>query len=550
MDDKQFDRRMALLKKSYDRMDQQLDPANVFKQIAEEEQALAVQTNATPHKPSVKWQKRIVWLASVASVLLVGLLATLYTMKQQASPPSEITQDVPAKKAEEEEIADQITKIFNSKKEDIRKELKVSKDELEAFDFIKNANSFLDFYLTTNLQLRLTDANYVEIMEESLSNKLITPKRAIEKMKTFRNLTFGESHAIYSDYIIAVNELETFYSKLLEPYEQLLLKPGDVEYPADLEAIIEAANNQFMELKIDDNGKLYFKANPIHGEFAPPYINELHPDILGYFEYLQTGYLLEVDDLRYTREETATSLKIMERTLMADINANTSDYKLLQETFKNTWVTLLLGTKQYPAFDDDGQPNSDYLKFLQDIAAGQYGEVMKQTASTILAEFQQSNHSATLSQLAPYDIWTILIQTRQETAGDIINDNDFTVVDLDASSMEQIKGIYEQYKKNNDKAVLNQLHPLNITLLYLYAVTIGDESVQNALLAPDAEVNGSKLQTIESLDVFSQLGEYDGGNRMVAARVTASEQHQYGRQFLFKFSQQEGGYYRISGIID
>jgi len=550
MDDKQFDRRMALLKKSYDRMEQQLDPADVFKQIAEEEEALAIQTIANPHKPSVKWQKRIVWLASVASVLLVGLLASLYTMKQQASPPSEITQDVPAKKAEEEEIADQITKIFNSKKEDIRRELKVSKDELEAFDFIKNANSLLDFYLTTNLQLRLTDANYVEIMEESLSNNLITPKRAIEKIKTFRNLTFEESYAVYSNYSMSVEELETFYSKLLEPYEQLLLKPGDVEYPADLKAIIEAANNQFMELKIDDGGTFYFKANPIHGQFAPPYINELHPDILGYFEYLQTGYLLEVDDLRYTRKETATSLKIMERTLLADINANTSDYKLLQETFKNTWVALLLGTKQYPAIADDGQPNSDYLKFLQDIAAGQYGEVMKQTAATILAEFQQSNRSATLSQLAPYDIWTILLQTRQETAGDIINDNDFTVVDLDASSKEQIKGIYEQYKKNDDEAVLNQLHPLNIALLYLYAVSIGDESVQNSLLAPDAEVDESKLQTIESLDVFSQLGEYDGVNRMVAARVAASEQYKYGRQFLIKFSQQEGGYYRITGIID
>lgn len=550
MDDKQFDRRMALLKKSYDRMEQQLDPANVFKQIEEEEETLAIQKIDTQHKPSVKWQKRIVWLASIASVLLVGLLVSLYTIKQQASPPSEITQDVPPKKAKEEEIADQITKIFNSKKEDIRKELKVSKDELEAFDFIKNANSSLDFYLTTNLQLRLTDENYVEIMEESLLNSLITPKRAIEKMKTFRNLTFGESYAIYSDYIIAVNELETFYSKLLEPYEQLLAKPGDVEYPADLEAIIEAANNQFMELKIDEGGSFYFKANPIHGQFAPPYINELHPDILGYFEYLQTGYLLEVDDLRYTREETATSLKIMERTLLADINANTTDYKLLQETFKNTWVALLLGTKQYPAIADDGQPNSDYLTFLQDIAAGQYGEVMKQTATTILAEFQQSNHSATLSQLAPSDIWTILLQTRQETAGDIINDNDFTVVDLDASSKEQIKGIYEQYTKNDDEAVLNQLHPLNIALLYLYAVTIGDESVQNALLAPDAKVAESKLQTIGSLDVFSQLGEYDGVNRMVAARVTASEQYQYGRQFLFKFSQQEGGYYRIAGIID
>jgi len=549
MDDKQFDRRMALLKKSYDRMEQQLDPADVFKQIAEEEETLAIQTLDTQHKPSVKWQKRIVWLASVASVLLVGLLASLYTMKQQTSPPSEIMQDVPDKKADEEEIADYLTKKFNSKKEDIRKELKVSKDELEAFDFIKNANSTLDFYLTTNLQLRLTDKNYTKVMEKDILNNLMTPKRALEKIKTFRNLTFEHSYAVYSNYSMSVNELESFYSKLLEPYEQLLLKPGDVEYPADLEAIIEAANNQFMELKKDDDGTFYFKANPIDGEFAPAYMNELHPDILGYFEYLQTGYLLEVDDLRYTREETATSLKIMERTLLADVNANTSDYKLLQETFKNTWVALLLGTKQYPAIADDGQPNSDYLKFLQDIAAGQYGEVMKQTAATILAEFQQSNSSATLSQLAPYDIWTILLQTREETAG-YINDSDFTVVDLDTSSIEQIKGIYEQYKKNDDEAVLNQLHPLNIALLYLYAVSIGDESVQNALLAPDAEVDESKLQTIESLDVFSQLGEYDGVNRMVAARVAASEQHKYGRQFLIKFSQQEGGYYRITGIID
>ncbi|MFJ7668454.1 hypothetical protein ACIQXI_15250 [Lysinibacillus sp. NPDC097195] len=548
MDDKQFDKRMALLKKSYDRMEQQVDPANVFKQIEEEDKALAMQTIASQQKPSMKWQKRIVWLASCASILLVGLLVSLYTMKQQASPPNEITQDVPDKKAEEE-MTDYLIKKFNSKKEEIRKELKVSKDELEAFNFIKNANSTLDFYLTTNLQLRFTDKNYTKVMEKDILNNLMTPKRAVEKIKTFRDLTFEESYAVYSDYIIAVNELETFYSKLLEPYEQLLLKPDDVEYPADLKAIMEAANNQFMQLKIDAGGRFYFKANPIHGEFAPPYINQLHPDILGYFEYLQTGYLLEVDDLRYTREETATSLKIMERTLLADVNASSSDYKLLEETFKNTWVALLLGTKQYPAIADDGQPYSEYLTFLQDVAAGKYGEVMKKTASSILKEFQQSNHSATLSQLAPYDIWIILLQTREETAG-YINDSDFIVVDMDDSSINQIKGIYEQYTKNYDDAVLNQLHPLNIVSLYLYAVSIGDESVQKSLLAPDAEVDGSKLQTIESLDVFSQLGEYDGVNRMVAARVAASEQQKYGKQFLIKFSKQENGYYRITEIIE
>lgn len=552
MDDQQFDKRMALLKKSYDRMELQLNPDNVFKQIEEEkeEEALPKQSNTTQQKHALKWQKPAVWIASVASVLLVGLLVSFYTLNQQENTHSKQTQDLPNEKAVEEEIADYLTKKFNSKKEDIRKELKVTKDELEAFDFIKNANSMLDFYLTTNLHLKLTDENYVENMEENIMNRLITPKRSLEKIKTFRNLSFEESFAVYSNYVISVEELERFYSKLLEPYQQQLKEKDDVkQYPSDLQAIIEAANNQYMELKTDGNGVFYFKANPIDGEFAPQYINQLHPDVFGYFEYLKMGYLLLADDLRYTREETARSLKIMERTLLADVNADSTDYKLLQETYKNTWVVLLLGTKQYPAIANDGQPNRDYMKFLEEVASGKYGEVMQKTAATILGELQQTQHSATLSQLTPYDIWTILLQTRQETAG-TINDSDFNVVDMNESRIAQIKGIYEQYKNNNDEAIINQLHPINIASLYLYAVTIDDKEMQNALLTPDAEVDANMLQTIQSLDVFSQLGEYNGIIPTVAARVAIGSQEKYGRQFLIKFSKSEEGYYRITAIMD
>lgn len=551
MDDQHFDKRMALLKKSYDRMELQLNPENVFKQIEEEkEEALPEQSITAQQKHSLKWQKPAVWVASVASVLLVGLLVSFYTLNQQENTHSEITQDVPAKNAVEEEIADYLTKKFNSKKEDIRKELKVSKDELEAFEFIKNANSLLDFYLTTNLHLKLTDENYVEIMEENIMHNLMTPKRAVEKIETFRNLSFEESFAVYSNYVISVEELERFYSKLLEPYEQLLKETDNVkQYPSDLTAIIEAANNQFMELKMDGNGVYYFKANPIDGEFAPQYINQLHPDVFGYFEYLKMGYLLLADDLRYTREETASSLKIMERTLLADVNANSTDYKLLQETYKNTWVALLIGTKQYPAIVNDGQPDTDYQLFLQEVASGKYGEVMKKTAATILGELQQTQNSATLSQLTSYNIWTILLQTREEAAG-YINDSDFNVVDMNESRIDQIKGIYEQYKNNNDEAILNQLHPINIASLYLYAVTIGDEALQKALLTPDAEVDASMLQTIKGLDVFSQLGEYNGIFPTVAARVAIGNQEKYGRQFLIKLSKSEEGYYRITAIMD
>ncbi len=547
MDDKQFDKRMALLKKSYDRMEQQLNPADVFKQI-EEEEALAKQTITTQKKPSPKWQKPAVWLASIASVLLVGLLVTLYTMKQQENTQTEVPQSIPVKEAEEEDAADYITKKYNSRKEDIRRELKVSKDELQAFEFIQTADTMLDFYIANNLHSSSSDS--AQNVEEYVLYYLMTPKRAIETIKSYENLTFDESYEVYNQYVISVEELEYFYSKLLEPYKSLLKKADEKQYPSDLKAIIEAANNQYMELKMDDKGSFYFKANPIDGEFAPAYINQLHPDVFGYFEYLKMGYLLLVDDLRYSREETAKSLKVMERTLLADVNAGSPNYKLLQETFKNTWVALLQGTKQYPALAEDGQPDKKYLTFLQEVAAGKYGEVMKRTSANISKEFQQTNHSETLSQLASYDIWTILLQTREETAG-YINDSDFSIVDMSDARIEQIKGIYEQYKQNNDVAILNQLRPINIAALYLYAITIGDESLQNTLLIPNSELNISLLlQTMKDLNIFSQLGEYDGIYPIVAARVAVNKQDQYGRQFLIKFSKQEEGYYRITEIID
>ncbi|MFJ7407781.1 MULTISPECIES: hypothetical protein [unclassified Lysinibacillus] len=549
MDDKQFDKRMALLKKSYDRMEQKLNPADVFKQI-EEEEALTKQTITTQKKSSPKWQKPAVWLASIASVLLVGFLVTLYTMKQQENTQTEALQNIPLKEAEENDAVDYITKKYNSRKEDIRRELKVSKDELQAFEFIQTADTMLDFYIANNLHSSSIDSDSAQNVDEYVLYFLMTPKRAIESIKTYNNLTFDESYEVYIQYVISVEELENFYSKLLEPYQSLLKNADDKQYTSDLKAIIEAANNQYMELKMDEKGSFYFKANPVDGEFAPAYINQLHPDVFGYFEYLKTGYLLLADDLRYSREETAKSLKIMERSLLADVNAGSPNYKLLQETFKNTWVALLQGTKKYPVLAEDGQADKKYITFLQEVASGKYGEVMKKKAANIFKEFQQNNHSETLAQLASYDIWTILLQTREETAG-YINDSDFSVIDMDDSRIAQIKGIYEQYKKQND--VLNQLRPINIASLYLYAISIGDESLQKTLLMPDADADMNTsmlLQTMKSLDIFSQLGEYDGIYPIVAARVAISEQDKYGRQFLIKFSKQEEGYYRITEIID
>jgi len=450
-------------------------------------------------------------------------------------------------KAGNKKWIENITKKYNSKKEQIRRELKVSIDELNAFEFIKEADAKLDFYTRNNLRLLESDKQYLKDAEENVLNELMTPRRAIETIEERKQLSFYESLEVYRLYEKTVLELEGFYSNLLVQYEPLLKKKVDInQYPSDLKAIFEAANNQFMELKVDDEGKFYFKANPINGEFVQDSIQQLHPDIFGYFEYLEKGHLLLADDLRYTREETANSLKIMERSLLADVNAGSSTYKVLRQSFKNTWLVLLKGTASYPALTKDGKPHKEYMDFLQKVANGTYGEVMKKTASTILNELQQDNRSNTLAQLSVYDIWTIILQTREETAG-FINDSDFTIVSIDES---QIKSIYEQYKKSDTETFIDQLRPLNMVSLYLYAITIGDESLQKAILMPETNINTSLLDKVKSLDIFSQLGEYDGMYPMVAVRVSGEYQDMYGRQFLIKLSQNKEGNYRITGIMD
>jgi len=549
MDDKQFEKRMELLKKSYDRLEPQLDPETVFTQIEKENEVQQEQENPLVQKPPSKWQKPAVWFVSIASMLLVSVLVSSYVIQQPENLGSEekaLKED--EKKTEEKDWAERLTKKYNSKKDQIRRELSVTIDELNAFQFIKNADSMLEFYTKNNLRLQENDEQYLKYAEENVLNELTTPRRALEAING-RDLIYDESFTVYLSYEQSVIELEEFYSGLLEPFEPLLRKSPNIninKYP-ELKVIIDTANAQFMELRRDENGSFYFKADPINGEYRSADINNLHPDIFGYFEYLEKGYLLLADDLRYTREETARSLKIIERTLLADKNPDSTAYKVLRETFENTWLVLLKGSPKYPAYN--GKLHVDHLNFLRDVADGEYGELMKETAGTVIKELEKSNNSTTLTKLSSYDIWTIILQTREETTG-LINDSDFIIVDINDQELMQIEAVYEQYKKSDSETFINQLRPLNIVSLYLYAKSIDDKSLEKALALPDAKLDSSLLGNVKNLDVVSQLGEYDGSYPMVAIRIESEQQNKYGRQFLVKLSKNKEGYYRISGIID
>jgi len=550
MDDKQFDQRMALLKKSYERMEAKLDPDTVFKQIEEEDisKELSFEIINKVHQRPSRWQKSVVWFVSIASVLLVGLLGTSYMIRQPETynnSDKQISQENDDKTiGTYEKWVERITKKYKRVKEDISRELKVSVEELNTFSYIQNADSMLAFY--TSYERPIEEDWELQIMEKEILDGLMTPRRALETIKGYGPLSFNESYGIFSLYKQSLNDIEMYFNSLLEPYEQFFKKKIDrSQYPSDLKAIIETASKQYMELHLDTDGSYYFKANPIDGEFAFEPIKYMHPDIFGYFEFLQKGFLVGEEGLRYTREETAESLKIMERSLLFDINTANVTYKELKAVFENTWLALMKGSTNYQVYAEKGIVNKEYLNFLQKVANGKYGEVMTKNAATILNELHQYNNSETLVGLSIQDISAAILQVRKDTAVE-----EFNIVDIDDAEIAQIKRIYDQYLKSDPEPFINQLSPLNMVSLYLYAISIGDESLQEKVILSNVEIEFDFLNKVKGLSIISQISQYNGIYPMVAVRLDEEHQKEYGKQILFRLSQNEDGFYRIIGIMD
>ena len=187
--------------------------------------------------------------------------------------------------------------------------------------------------------------------------------------------------------------------------------------------------------------------------------------------------------MRYTREEAAESLKIMERSLLVDINTANDTYKVLKTVFENTWLALLKGTTNYQVYTEKESLIKNILVFTK----SSQREVWRgndKNAATILNELHQYNNSETLEGLSIQDISTAIVQVRKETA---VEDG-FNIIDIDEAEIAQITRVYNQYLKSDPKLFINQLSPLNMVSLYLYAVTIGDESLQENIILSNGEI--------------------------------------------------------------
>lgn len=551
MDDKQFDKRMELLKKSYERLEPQLNPEDVFAQIEAEEKENKHEPTPSPKQPS-RWQKPAVWAASVASVLLVGMLVVPYV--SDLSTSSQQTEE--NIKEHNDKWLEEFKKTYETKREQMRKELDMPEEEFAKLTPVRMADSSFHDLEKTKERVQSNDnsnSDYLESEQTYILGKLSTPGEIIEWLEDIIELygghneamAFEESSYYFKLYAKDAEELALYYTKQLTSYSDVLFdEPGS--YPKELKELIATANRQYIELQ-NDGQQVQFRPNPVFSNLAPSYMEHLHPDVLGYFKYLATGSLLVGGDLRVSPNEAAAILATYEQTLITEPATEGTDFAVLKGEYENTWLALFKDTIDFPMRLADGQLNPEYMDFLARVADGEYGMAMQNTAEKITSELK-TGKSLTQMQLTAYDVWMGVLQKRYD--GTNFTQNGATTVILDDSWILQAQRLHDTYVKTGETKVIDTLQPLNVVSLFLYALSQENYKTAQQLIVGDVDI--TVIPKFNDMLIFSELSETDGSTITVTAMVKERERDKYGHKIIFKIDpvKNEAGEsgYRISAI--
>lgn len=524
MDDKQFDQRMALLKKSYERMEPKLDPQRVLQQIeAEDNVRESLESMNTVRKSSARWQKSAVWIASIASVLLVGILISSYMFH----PSALVHSDEEKIESNYEDWFSRFQKKYLEKREKTRLELNIPEGNFKKLTFVVSADNIYNDKAKNKkivLNRMADDPKYLTQLEQEILDCLQTPRELIEQIETYEKpMSFIESRYFFSKYYYATKDVLEYYTKELSQYNKVLSQKKK-DYPKELNQLIATAKKQYFELSYD--GQNYsFRTNPIFMKDAPVSIDRLHPDILGYFKYLATGSLFNGEDLRFSAEESARILKLYERTLVNDLSNSYLDFQLrnLNKEFENTWLVLLKG-------DDKTRYSPEHIELLNDTANGKYGESMRLTAQFILEEFKREGTSKTIDKLTRQDIRMELSYLSNEVYIEIYDGS--TGLQIDNRWIIQTEGLYNAYVSSKDDTILDSLNPMNVVSLFLYAQGKGDQETVKQLVSQAVDVD--KLVQFDGMQHFTVLYATDTSQTTIKVGVKPESIQMIGQRLTFQ----------------
>lgn len=505
-------------------MEPKLDPQRVLQQIeAEDNVRESLESMNTVRKSSARWQKSAVWIASIASVFLVGILISSYMFH----PSALVHSDEEKIESNYEDWFSRFQKKYLEKREKTRLELNIPEGNFKKLTFVVSADNIYNDKAKNKkivLNRMADDPKYLTQLEQEILDCLQTPRELIEQIETYEKpMSFIESRYFFSKYYYATKDVLEYYTKELSQYNKVLSQKKK-DYPKEPNQLIATAKKQYFELSYD--GQNYsFRTNPIFMKDAPVSIDRLHPDILGYFKYLATGSLFNGEDLRFSAEESARILKLYERTLVNDLSNSYLDFQLrnLNKEFENTWLVLLKG-------DHKTRYSPEHIELLNDTANGKYGESMRLTAQFILEEFKREGTSKTIDKLTRQDIRMELSYLSNEVYIEIYDGS--TGLQIDNRWIIQTEGLYNAYVSSKDDTILDSLNPMNVVSLFLYAQGKGDQETVKQLVSQAVDVD--KLVQFDGMQHFTVLYATDTSQTTIKVGVKPESIQMIGQRLTFQ----------------
>ncbi|MFC4411343.1 hypothetical protein ACFOZY_13020 [Chungangia koreensis] len=486
MDDRQFENRVQLLKKSYERVPSEFNPEEVLQKLDDEP---IQKSNIEPQKSKKDRyiQKASVWLVSLASVFLLGIIAATFLINEEDPQTSGEISD---------EYIEQLKKDYQAEREKRREMLKMEEERFSDLGFVKWSDQMIALITSEREVDRYTRDGSPEKLKEDYEDtikSLMLPSEMAEELKE-ASLREDESGSIefLTEYRNKIQSLQTVYNDILADYpEALEMNKAEGQYNETLIMIASKGEPEEFKNMVDTmtSQNLRVKVNEVTGLVSAELysedfnlLSEIHPNVQYYYQMMFDEPYLVAGSLRYSLEESAQKVQEMQYALL-NVERDHNLYTILENYFSELFYELMKGSDQAPVFDENGVVKKEYQEIWLNLSSASVTAPTYYLLKPIITEMEESGwtKSASYDHLTIDDIKTALVLARDgkltQFIGDIIFE-DRTVSLSDSAFWDDIEKIYNEFKDSKyNLDTIKGMHPIDALGLLEYANKMDDPYV-------------------------------------------------------------------------
>ncbi|PUB15801.1 hypothetical protein [Paenisporosarcina sp. OV554] len=476
MDDKEFEQRMNLLKKSYNRVPSKFKADEVLSKIEDESQQQQYGTVDKSVNTS-KWQKNSVWAVSLASIFLIGILSASF-MNDHDEEKNSTAAEYDQKEMEE------LKKDYQSEREKRQKMLGLTNEQFDHLGFVKFADS--EFARITHPDTIKKSTLPLKIAYGETIKYLLLPSEMVTSLKNNSPLNEEMSTGFVDELSSKMDDLKMVYDLVITKNKEILNTAKmngklDADYlysrrkdlPEPVQLMISNASQEGIRIEVAPNQKEFIADIEMNdmifgldGKIAQSALNSLYIKQMAPFTY--------GGELVYDTQESAYILESIEYSLMS-VRQRGELYSVIKSYYEDLAYTLIFGSSNTAVFSngkikEEYQTAWNYFLLIPSVSPMKY--YLKPVVDSLSANNWEVNETYKLLDFNDLKDAVRLAETGElaklmptEELADSVK-----VVEWPNSELHQkIHGYLKNPGSKNPDYALSNLTPIESVLLFSYA---------------------------------------------------------------------------------